>query len=53
MELYSVYDIRAAECNLEPLGCLYCGGLEVTYHQYIGDAYCATCGRWQAGEEEE
>jgi len=25
---------------------------EVTYHQYIGDAYCATCGTWVITGEE-
>lgn len=27
MEVYYVHDIQAAECNLEPLGCLHCGSL--------------------------
>lgn|GEM_PF-7000269 len=43
----TIYDILEAGYNLEPLVCLFCGSEEVTYHQYIGDAYCASCGRWQ------
>jgi len=45
--VYTVYDVIIAECNLEPIVCLNCGSEEVTYHQYIGDAYCANCGKWQ------
>jgi len=33
--------------NLEPLECIYCNSLEVTFNQYIGDASCANCGEWQ------
>lgn len=44
---YTVHDILNAEINLEPLICLACGSHEVTFHQYIGDAYCANCGKWQ------
>ena len=52
MKTYDVQDIIDAECNLEPLECRYCHSLEVIYHQYIGDAYCQECGRWQLGGEE-
>ena len=44
---YNVFEVVRAECTLEPMICLYCGSLEVTYHQYVGDAYCASCGKWQ------
>ena len=44
---YGVQDVIDAECNLEPLKCRHCGSLEVTYNQYIGDAHCAYCGKWQ------
>ena len=44
---YSVDDILKAGYNLEPIKCIYCESLEVTFHQYIGDGYCAECGKWQ------
>lgn len=45
---YDVQDVIAAGCTLEPLKCRHCGRIgETTYHQYIGDAYCAYCGNWQ------
>jgi ribosomal protein S27E len=47
---FDIYDVRAAECTLSPIKCLACGSSEVTYHQYIGDAYCAACGTWQLEE---
>jgi len=47
METYTVEDVIMAECNLEPIKCKFCGSLEVTYFQYIGDASCASCGKWQ------
>tara|TARA_R100000742_G_C4278956_1_gene102522 strand:- start:1301 stop:1681 length:381 start_codon:yes stop_codon:yes gene_type:complete len=43
----TIKDVQQAECNLEPLHCLNCDSTEVTYHQYIGDAYCSDCGEWQ------
>ena len=52
-QAYTVHDVIAAECNLEPMVCLYCGSNEVTYHQYIGDASCGDCGKWQLNPEEE
>ena len=44
---YTIYDVIKTECNLEPLKCIFCGSHEVTYEQYVGDAYCANCGKWQ------
>jgi len=44
---YSVQDVINAEINLEPIECVHCGSLEVTFHQYIGDAHCSECGEWQ------
>lgn len=48
---FTVHDVISAECNLEPLICLFCGYDEVTFFQYVGDAYCANCGRWQMEHE--
>lgn len=47
---YNVHDVLNAEYTLEPLICLYCGSKEVTFHQYIGDAHCGDCGKWQVDE---
>ena len=47
---YDVQDVINAEINLEPLKCRFCGSLEVSFFQYIGDASCAECGEWQLGE---
>ena len=44
---YTTQDVINAECNLNPIECYYCKSLEVTFHQYIGDGYCAECGEWQ------
>ena len=44
---YDVFDVINAECNLEPMVCLKCGSNEVTFEQYVGDAYCTECGTWQ------
>jgi len=44
---FDVQDIIDAEYNLSPLKCRHCGSFEVEYHQYIGDAYCSSCGKWQ------
>ncbi len=49
-EEYTVHNVIAAECTLEPMICLHCDGSEVTFDQYIGDAYCADCGKWQLEE---
>jgi hypothetical protein len=46
-DYFSVAEVRAAACTLEPMKCIFCGSMEVTYHNPIGDAYCADCGTWQ------
>ena len=46
-EYYDVQDVINAEFNLEPIKCRFCGSLEVTFLQYIGDAQCGDCGKWQ------
>lgn len=33
-------DINCSKCN---------SSTEVTYHQYVGAAYCAICGVWIGG----
>ena len=50
--VYDVQDVVDAECTLEPLVCRFCHSQEVTFYQYIGDAHCARCGRWQLEEED-
>ena len=52
-EKYDVQDVIDAGCNLEPIECRYCKSLEVTYHQYIHDACCDSCGRWQLEIEKD
>lgn len=47
MKTFSIDDVKQAECTLEPIECVHCKSLDVTYQQYIGDAYCADCGQWQ------
>jgi hypothetical protein len=48
---YTVYDVIRAEYTLEPLKCIHCDSTEaIEYAQYIGDAYCAVCGKWQLEE---
>ena len=49
---YTVHDVIAAECTLEPIVCLSCGSHEVTFYQYVGDAQCAECGEWQLDNSE-
>ncbi len=44
---YFVNDVINAGYNLEPLTCLNCNSQEVTFHQYVNDAYCSECGTWQ------
>ena len=44
---YTVEDVLHAECNLEPLICKFCGSDSVIFYQYIGDACCEACGKWQ------
>ena len=52
MTTYNVQDVINAECTLEPLKCRFCGSFEVTFVQYLGDAQCAECGKWQLESEE-
>lgn len=49
---YTVHDVIDAECTLEPMVCLFCGSTEVTYLQYVGDAQCGECGKWQIEDQE-
>ena len=51
MKAYDVQDVINAEYSLEPMICRYCGSLEVTYFQYVGDASCSNCGEWQLDNE--
>ncbi len=45
---YDVQDVIDAEITLEPMKCRHCSVVgETTYHDRQGDAYCATCGKWQ------
>jgi len=48
---YDIQDVVSAGYTLEPIQCRFCQSPEVTYHQYIGDAYCNECGKWQLEEE--
>jgi len=45
---YTIDDILNAECTLEPMVCKYCGSNEVVFLQYVGDATCQSCGKWQS-----
>jgi hypothetical protein len=48
---YTIYDIIRNEINMEPLICIHCKQVgEVTYYDYMGDAYCELCGKWQLDE---
>lgn len=40
-------DLLNAQFNLDPVHCYYCDSTEITFLQYIGDAHCSNCGRWQ------
>ena len=53
METYDVQDVINAGVMLEPIQCRYCGSLEVTFNQYIGDGLCGDCGLWQLEGEYE
>ncbi len=44
---YDVQDIINAGYTLKPLVCRFCKSTEVDFHQYIGDAFCSMCGKWQ------
>ncbi len=48
-QTYTAEQVRQAEYMLEPIKCVYCGSLEVTFLQYVdgGSAQCADCGEWQ------
>ena len=48
--MYNIYDVIDAGYTLEPLECIFCGSHEVTYLQYIQDAQCSNCGKWQLEE---
>ena len=50
-EVFDVQDVLDVGYTLEPLVCRYCGSLEVTFYQYVGDTHCAKCGAWQLGPE--
>ena len=50
IKTYSVEDVKSCGYNLKPIKCKHCQSLEVTYHQYIGDASCQECGEWQSIE---
>jgi len=52
-ETYTIYDVLAAECNLWPLECVWCGSREVVVSIHQADAICQDCGRWQLDEDEE
>ena len=52
MKTYTVEQVISAECNLEPIECKFCHSLEVTYDQYIRDALCGDCGKWQIEDDE-
>lgn len=49
-KVYTIYDVIRAECTLEPLECIFCKSHRVTFHQYVEDAYCYECGKWQLEE---
>lgn len=51
-EVFDVQDVINAEYTLKPIKCRYCGSLEVVFMQYVGDAHCQACGRWQLTGEE-
>ena len=51
MKTFTVEEVIAAEITLEPMECKFCGSLEVTFLQYIGDAQCGSCGAWQLDGE--
>jgi len=51
-ESYTIEDIINAGCNLEPVKCIHCGHIgEVVFLQYVGDAICEICGKWQLEDE--
>jgi len=50
--IFTIENIKQVGYNLEPLtSCIFCNEVgEVTYHQYVGDAFCSNCGKWQEEE---
>jgi len=50
-EEYTVEDVLEAGFTLKPIVCKFCGSKEVVFHQYIGDAYCQECSKWQLDKE--
>lgn len=45
---YTVRDVIAAECSLDPLTCVHCGTVgEVVFNQGVADGRCQVCGKWQ------
>jgi ribosomal protein S27E len=50
MKTYTTQEVINSGINLNPIKCNQCGSIEVTYHQYIGDACCSDCGEWQTEE---
>lgn len=49
---YIVQDVQRAGFTLEPMRCVHCGKVgETQYHQYISDAYCSLCGKWQLSDK--
>lgn len=53
-QCFTVQDVITAQCTLQPLKCVHCGNSEeVTFNQYIGDAYCENCGNWQVPDKQE
>lgn len=50
---YTVEEVIVAECTLEPMVCKFCGSHEVTFNQYLHDALCGDCGKWQIEDDPE
>lgn len=49
LKSYSVRQVKKAGITLEPIKCKHCGKVgEVVYNQYIRDASCQTCGKWDS-----
>ena len=51
---YDVQDVIDAGYTLEPLKCRFCASEhDVTYNQYVNDALCEVCGKWQIEDSNE
>ena len=51
---YDIQDVIDAGYTLEPLKCRFCGSEhDVTYNQYVNDALCEVCGKWQIEDSNE